>query len=120
MEMFYSPLNQFLMFICAWVVIYLWKWRDPRYITVMGFYSFSAWLLIGSVLGVSRDVPWMYYPNFVGVLAAGYMICLLSNMASEKWGAYSREGGLIIYIPVVMTPALLIPSVIIKYILQSG
>ncbi len=68
MEMFYSPLNQFLMFICAWVVIYLWKWRDPRYITVMGFYSFSTWLLIGSVLGVSRDVPWMYYPNFVGVL----------------------------------------------------
>jgi hypothetical protein len=119
MEIIYSPLNQLLIFLCVWLVNYVFKWRDEEYVIHSGFIVFAIWELIAALVSISIEIQWMYYLYLSGSLLVAYLVYIICIAVSDKWGnPYNGEGAIAMLMPVFMFALLMGPSVFIKLLVQ--
>lgn len=119
MEIIQSPLNQLLIFLFAWFLNYVLKWRDEEYVVHSGFIAFTIWELIAAIVSVSSEIQWMYYLYLSGSLLVAYLVYIICIAVSDKWGnPYNGEGAIAMLMPVFLFPLLLAPSAFIKLLVQ--
>lgn len=118
-ELIQNPINQLLIFIAFWLINCLIKWRNSKYIVGSGFKALLCWLVVGSLIGVAQSFMWSYYLHLMGALFAGYCIYIVSVIIADKWGyPYMHDDGLIVLVPVFLSPFIILPALLIKLLVS--